>query len=52
MTDSDLTIEEIIGRIKYKLQEYWVNEVRLPLKIQLKSMAIMDMVVDELVHEK
>lgn len=51
-TNDNLTIEEIIDRMKNKLQEYWVNELCLPLEVQLKSMAIMDLVLHELKEDK
>jgi hypothetical protein len=38
--------EQLTTKIKSKLQEYWVNELHLPLEIQLRSMAIIDMVAE------
>lgn len=38
---------EMIAEIKRQLQEYWVNELQLPMEIQLKSMTIIDMVVEK-----
>jgi hypothetical protein len=38
--------EEIVDEIKNKLQEYWVNELHLPLEIQVRSFAIIDLVIE------
>lgn len=37
---------EMIIEMKRQLQEYWVNEAHLPIGVQLKSMAIIDMVIE------
>ena len=39
-------VQKIVNDIKEKLQEYWVNEVGLPISVQVKSMAIMDMYIE------
>lgn len=41
-------IQKVIDDIKEKLQEYWVNELHLPIDIQCKSMAIMDLHIDNI----
>ena len=38
---------KIIERIKESLQEYFVNEVKLPMGIMLHSFALIDMVIFE-----
>jgi hypothetical protein len=46
--------EELVSKIKNKLQEYWVNELHLPIGVQVKSMAIIDLAIEEdskLCHE-
>ena len=44
--------EALLKQIKTKLQEYWVNELHLPLEIQLKSMAIMDITLENCLKTK
>lgn len=44
-------IQKIVDDMKEPLQEYWTNEVGLPLSIQLHSMALMDMYIDKLSNQ-
>lgn len=39
--------EELVSKIKNKLQEYWVNELHFPIEVQVKSMALIDLVIEE-----
>lgn len=41
-------LQKIVDDMKEPLQEYWTNTVGLPISIQLRSMALMDMFVDKL----
>ena len=41
-------IQKIVDDMKESLMDYWVNEVGLPMTIQLHSMAIMDNFIDNL----
>ena len=38
---------EIISKIKERLQEYWVNDVKMPMSIMLHFFALIDIVLDE-----
>lgn len=42
-------LQKHVDAMKEPLLEYWTNELHLPLQIQLKSMALMDLYVHELV---
>lgn len=41
-------LQDVTDKMKDKLQEYWVNEVQLPMEIQLHSMALMDLTIEDL----
>jgi hypothetical protein len=41
-------LQAVTDKMKDKLQEYWVNEVQLPMEIQLHSMALMDLTINDL----
>jgi hypothetical protein len=41
-------LQDVIDKMKNTLQEYWVNECGLPLEIQLHSMALMDLTIEDL----
>lgn len=38
--------EELLEEIKGKLVNYWVNEACLPMQVQIKSLALIDMVIE------
>ena len=42
----------MIDYMKEKLQEYWVNEFCLPISVQVKSMAIMDLFIEDYFKEE
>ena len=50
MKEEDLKnfLQDVADKMKEKLQEYWVNEVELPMSIQLHSMALMDLTIHDL----
>lgn len=41
-------LQAVTDKMKSKLQEYWVNDVKLPMSIQLHSMALMDLTLEDL----
>ena len=44
-------LEKFVDKMKEPLQKYWVNEVKLPLPIQLHSFALMDLYVKDRFRE-
>ncbi len=53
--DVDMEKEQaqvMIDYMKEKLQEYWVNEFCLPISVQVKSMAIMDLFIEDYFKEE
>lgn len=45
-------IQKIIDEMKEPLQRYWVNTVKLPMNVQLHSMALMDLYVENTFSDK
>lgn len=45
-------LQAIIDDLKDPLQKYWTNEVKLPLPIQLHSMALMDLFIEHRFSKK